>query len=203
MTIGIGTIGVHKILAGLVEVATSIGNTRDIGHDKTVAPVQVTILGTVVDGILHGPDALHTILVLSLRTEVVVEVGLEVEATCAVDVRIAVLDDLQQVFSVDACHLIGCCIVLAISLIEVSLGEEGCSCCLGRATLIGLLHRKHTVGILHIVDNLLPALIIGKLGVGKGIVVFLLQVGIHDERNVLVETLQQEMGVGTQELHLA
>ena len=203
MTVGIGTIGVHKILTGLVEVTTSIGNTRDIRHDKTVAPVQVTILGTVVDRILHGPDALHTILVLCLRTEVVVEVGLEVEATCAVDVRIAVLDDLQQVFSVDACNLIGLRVILAVSLIEISLGEEGCSCCLGRTTLIGLLHRKHIVGILHIVDDLLPALIVVKLGVGKGVVVFLLQVGIHDERNVLIETLQQEVGVGTQELHLA
>ena len=94
MTVGIGTIGVHKILTGLVEVTTSIGNTRDIRHDKTVAPVQVTILGTVVDRILHGPDALHTILVLCLRTEVVVEVSLEIEATCAIDVRIAILDDL-------------------------------------------------------------------------------------------------------------
>ena len=203
MTIGIGTEGINQVLAWLVEVATTIGNTRDVWNNQTIAPVQVTILGTIVHGVLHCPDALLAILILWLRAEVVMEVTFQAETTSSVDRRVAIFDNLVEIILVDACHLILCWIILTISLVEIQLGQEGSCGSLGRTTLVALCNREYIIGSLHIVDNLLPSFIIRELRVGEIVVLLLTKVGIHDERNILVKTLQEEVSIATEELHLA
>ena len=203
MAICICTEGVDQILTWLVEVTTTIGNTRDVWNNQTIAPVQVTILGTVVHRVLHCPDALLAILILWLRTEVVVEVTFQAETTSGVDRRIAIFDDLIEVVLVDACHLILCWIILTISLVEIQLGQEGSCGSLGRTPLVALCNREYIIGSLHIVDNLLPSFIIRELRIGEIVVLLLTEVGIHDERNILVQTLQEEVSITTEELHLA
>ena len=47
-SVGTSTVGVDKILARLIEVATTIGDAGDIGYDQTVAPIEVAIFRTVV-----------------------------------------------------------------------------------------------------------------------------------------------------------
>ena len=203
MTVSIGTEGINQVLAWLIEVTATIGDTWDIWHNQTVAPVQVTILGTVVHGVLHCPDALLAILILWLWTEVIVEVTFQAETTSSIDRRVAIFDNLVEIILVDACHLILCWIILTISLVEIQLGQEGSCGSLGRTTLVALCNREYIIGSLHIVDNLLPSFIIRELRVGEIVVFLLTEVGIHDERNVLVETLQEEVSITTEELHLA
>ena len=89
-----------------------------------------------------------------------------------------------------------------VSLIEIHLGEECRTGSLCGATLVGLFHGQHLVGLLQFLGNNAPPLIIGIFGIGKLVIVFILKIGVHNERNVLVEPLQQEVAVGTQKLHL-
>ena len=89
-----------------------------------------------------------------------------------------------------------------ISLVEINLCEECGTGSLGGATLFALHGGKHCVGILEVVDDLLPAFIVGVLGVRKCVVVGFLHVELVHERNLLEETLQLEMTIGAEELHL-
>ena len=177
-----------------------LGNT---GHNQTVREVQVAPGGAVVLGVLDGPDALLAVLVGFLGTEVVVEVALQTVAGSGIDGGIGVLHHLLQVFGADARHLVAAGIVLTICLVEVDLGQEGGSGSLGGTALVSLCHGQHQIGSLQVVDDLLPALVVGVLGVRQVVIVVLGHVQFVDKGNLLEQTLQLEMSVGTQEQHLA
>ena len=89
-----------------------------------------------------------------------------------------------------------------ISLIEINLSQECGTCSLCGASLVGLGNRQYGVGILQIVDNLLPALVVGVFRVRKVVVVLFRHVGLVHEWNLLEQALQLEVSVSTQELHL-
>ena len=90
-----------------------------------------------------------------------------------------------------------------ISLVEINLCEESGTGSLGGATLFALHSGEHGVGILEVVDDLLPAFVVGIFGVRKSVVVGFLHVGLVHERNLLEETLQLEVTIGAEELHLS
>ena len=175
---------------------------RNTGYYQTVREIQVTPSGTVVLRVLDGPDALLTILILFLRTEVVVHVTLQAIAGSGIDRRIRIVNDLLQVSLVDAGHLVVGGIVLMVSLIEIDLCQEGCCSGLGGTALLALCHGQYGIGILQVVDNLLPALVVGILRVRHVVIVVLCHVQFVDKRNLLEQALQLEVAIGTQELHL-
>ena len=131
------------------------------------------------------------------------EVGLKVESAGCVYARIAVLYNLLKVVGRDACNLIACSIVLMISLVEVYLCKEGGGCSLRRTSHLGLLNGQNLVGFLKVVDDNLPTLVVGILCVGEVVIVLDGEVGVCNERNVLVQTLEEEVAVSTEELHLS
>ena len=55
------------------------------------------------------------------------------------------------------------------------------------------------VGIVEVVDNLLPSLIVGVFRVGDVLDVVFLQVRLVDKRYLLEQALQLEVAVGTEE----
>ena len=93
-------------------------------------------------------------------------------------------------------------IVLVVSLIKINLSQESGSGSLGGTTLVSLCCWQDFVGILQIVDDLLPALVIRVLGILQIVIVILCHIKLVDKRNLLEQTLQLEVSVGTQELHL-
>ena len=95
-TIAVGAIGIHEVDGWLVEVATRVVNLRNTGHDQTIGEVEVAINGTVVAGILDGPNALLAVLVLLFGTEVVVQVGFK--SIAVVERCSSVFNHLLQVF---------------------------------------------------------------------------------------------------------
>ena len=176
-------------------------NFGDVRNYQTVREVQVTIGSTVVLRILDSPNTLLAVLILFLRTEVVVQVAFQ--SVVAVQLGISIFDNLLQVVVVDAGHLIGIGIILVISFIEINLCQEGSSGSLSGATLLLLHLRQYVIGILQVVDNLLPTLVVTILRVRQVHIVSLCHVQLVHERNLLEQTLQLEMTVSTQELHLA
>ena len=176
-------------------------NFGNVGNDEAVGEVEVTPCGTIVLRVLDGPDALLAVLVLFLRTEVVVKVVLQ--PVVAIQLGVGIFNHLLQVFLIDAGHLVGVGIVLMISLVEIYLCQEGGSGSLRGATFLLLYLRQYAIGILQVVDNLLPAFVVAVLRVRQGHVGILGHVQLVDERNLLEQTLQLEMSVSTQELHLA
>ena len=88
-----------------------------------------------------------------------------------------------------------------VSLVHIDLGEECRSSGLRRTPLVCLTDRQRLVGFHQVVDDQLPALVVRIGTVGERVVLLRTQGGIHDERYVLVQTLQKEMPVGTEELH--
>ena len=138
----------------------NLGNTW---NNQSVREVQVAIDGTIVPGVLNGPKALLAILILLLGTEVVVKVVLQ--SVTRVDGGVGILNNLLQVGFIDSSHLITVGIILTIGLIEVDLGKECCTGSLRGAALLDLLNRQYGIGILEIVDDLLPALVVGILSV--------------------------------------
>ena len=90
-----------------------------------------------------------------------------------------------------------------ICLIKIYLGKESGSSSLSRTSLVGLRVGQHLVGILQIIDDLLPALVVRVFGVREGIVVVLCHVLLVHERNLLKQTLQLEVTIGTEKLHLS
>lgn len=131
--------GIHKVLAGLVEVATTIGYTRYVRHNQSVRPVEITVLGAVVHRILHCPDALYAVLVLRFWTEIVVKIRLQIKSSGSIDRRIGELDYFLQVLGIDLRYGMAVGFVLTISLIQIDLGEQCCSGSSGRTALVSLL----------------------------------------------------------------
>ena len=136
-------------------------NLRNTWNNQTVREIQVTVYGTIVLGVLDSPEALLTVFVLLLRTEVVMQVGLQTIASLGVEGRVGVFHDLLQVSLVDACYLIRVGIVLTVGFIEVHLCKECSTCGLCRTALVCLHNRKNGVGVFKVIDDLLPALIVG------------------------------------------
>ena len=130
------------------------------------------------------------------------QVALQSEACCGIDRGIGVVNHLLQIVGTDTCYLIGVNIVLMVCLIKIYLSQEGGSGSLGGTTLILLRYRQHGIGLFQIVDNLLPTFVVAILRVREIIVVFLLHIWLVDKRNLLEQTLQLEVSIGTQELHL-
>ena len=114
-----------------------------------------------------------------------------------------VLNYFLQVIGVDGGHLIAVGVVLTVGLVEVDLGQKGSTGSLCRSSLFSLGYGQYGIGILQIVDNLLPAFVVGIFSVREVIVVLFCHVELVDERNLLEQALQLEMTIGTQELHLS
>ena len=74
MTFHVSHIGIDQIPRGFVEITTT-QNTFKLGGNQTIGEIQVTIVSTIISGVLDGPNALLAILVLLLRTEIVVQVA--------------------------------------------------------------------------------------------------------------------------------
>ena len=201
-SVGIGAIGIDQVLRGFVEVAAAVGHVADVGHNQTIRPVEVAIGGTVVHAVLYGPERLYAVLILRFGAEVVVQVFLQVVAGRGVDSRLGVGDDLLQVVLVDRGHSVRVGIVLTIGLVEIDLGQEGSTGGLGGTALVGLLRGQVAVGFFQVLGNECPALVVGIFAVAHVVVLFFREVGAHHEGNVLVEALEQEVGIGAQKLGL-
>ena len=116
--------------------------------------------------------------------------------------RIGIFNDLLQLSLVDAGHLVGVLIVLMIGLVEINLCQESGSGSLGGTAFVGLLLRQHIERLLEVVDNQLPTLVVRELTVRQVVVLVVSQVLVDNKRDMLIQTLQQEVTIGTQELHL-
>ena len=193
-------VGVHQVLRGFVEIGTSVGGAGDVGRYQAVAPVQVAVSRAVVARILYGPEALHAVLILLFGAEVVVDVGFQ--TVVGIECGVGIFYHLLQVLLVDARHLVGVGIVLAVSLIEVDLCQECCGAGLRGASLVYLRGGQRVESLRQVVDDELPALVVGILTVRQVVILVVGHVLVHHERNVLVEALQQEVCIGSQELHL-
>lgn len=90
-----------------------------------------------------------------------------------------------------------------VGLVEVDLCQESSSGSLGGTALLGLSDGQYLIGLLEVVDNLLPTLVVGVLGVRHVVIVVLGHVGLVDKGNLLEQALQLEVSIGTQEQHLA
>ena len=172
MSVGICPECVHQILARFVEVATTIGNSRNVGNNQTVRPVTITVISTVVHGVLHGPQGFYTIFILRFRAEVVVEIRFQPVAACRHDGIVRVLHYFHQVFCAEACHFVAVCIILMISFVQISLCQIGSCCGFGGTTFVCLLHGKVIISKQEIVCNLLPAFVIVVSSVGEIVVFF-------------------------------
>ena len=202
-SVGIGAESVHDVLAGLVEVATAVGHTFYTRHHQSVRPVAVTQVSAVVGGVLHSPYTLLAVLVLRFGTEIVVEILLQSVSSRLIDSLVGVCKHFLQVVTVDLGHSVAGGVVLSVRLVQIDFGEQCGSRSLCGATFVGLRSRQHAVGVLQIVGNELPALVVGVGVVTQRFVVGLGHVGRNNKRHVLVQTLQQEVPVRTEELHLA
>ena len=125
------------------------------------------------------------------------------QAVVGVEVGGSELDDLVQVGFLDACHLVAVSVVLVISLVEVNLRQEGGCGSLGGTAFLCLRLGQGVVCLHEVVDDELPALVVGVSAVREVVVIVVCQALVHHEGYVLVEALQQEVCVGTQELHLS
>ena len=130
------------------------------------------------------------------------EVGLKIEASCLVDAGVAILYNLLKVVGRNACNLVALSIVLMVSLVKVCLCKECGGCGLRWATNLSLLNWQNLIGILKVVDDKLPTLIVGILCVRQIVIVLDSEIGVCNKRDVLVQTFQEEVAVSTQELHL-
>ena len=92
-------------------------------------------------------------------------------------------------------------IVLTVCLVEINLSQEGSSSSLGGATLVCLSHRQCVVGLHQVIDDQLPSFVVSIFRIRQLIVLLIAQILVHHERNVLEQTLQQEMSIGAQKLH--
>ena len=115
---------------------------------------------------------------------------------------IGIFNDLLQLSLVDAGHLVGVLIVLMIGLVEINLCQESGSGSLGGTAFVGLLLRQHIERLFEVVDNQLPTLVVGICTVRQAVVLVVSQVLVDNKRDMLIQTLQQEVTIGTQELHL-
>ena len=112
------------------------------------------------------------------------------------------LNHLLQVTLVDARHLVALGIILAISLIEIYLGKESSGGSTGGTSFLLLYFGQRVIGFHQVIDDELPTLVVGVLGVGQLVILVIGQVLVDDKGDVLVQTLEQEVAIGTQELHL-
>ena len=174
---------------------------RNTWYNQTVREIQVTIYGTIVLRVLDSPDTLLTILVLLLRTEVIEQVGLQ--AITGIEGGIGIFHHLLQVGIANAGNLVAVSIILMVCLIEIYLSKESSACSFGGAAFFYLCDRKHSIGILQIVDDLLPAFVVGIFCVREVVVILFCHVRFVHERNLLEQALQLEVTIGTQELHLS
>ena len=128
-------------------------------------------------------------------------VGLQ--TVSCIESRVGVIHHFLQVSLVHGCHLIWVGIILTICLIEIDFSQEGSTCSLGGAAFFSLCGRKNCISILKVVDDLLPTLIIGVFCIREIVVVLFGHIRFVHEWDFLEQTLQLEMSVGTQELHLS
>ena len=89
-----------------------------------------------------------------------------------------------------------------IGLVEIDLGQECGSGSLRGASLLHLGYRQMIVSVFQVVDNLLPTLIVRVLCIRDLLDVIVCQAEFIDKRNLLEQTLQLEVSIGTEELHL-
>ena len=138
---------------------------------------------------MYCPYRLASVLVLLLGAEVIVYVGLKGISSGSVYCRVGVFDDFVKVVGIYACHLMAHCIVLAVSLVEIYLCQECRTGSLCGTPLLRLLHRQYLISLLQFLGNNAPSLIVGVFGVGEGVVFLVLEVCVHNKRNVLEEAL--------------
>ena len=124
------------------------------------------------------------------------------QSIACVECRIGVFYHFLQVSIVDARQLVGVCVILTIGLVEIHFSQEGSCGSLRRASFLSLRRGQHSVGFLQIVDDLLPAFVVGIFRIREVVVVIFLHVGFVDEGNLLEQAFHLEVTIGAQELHL-
>ena len=125
------------------------------------------------------------------------------QSVVAIEGGVRILDHLLQILLVDAGHLVGVGIILSVCLVEIHLCQEGGGRGFCRTSLVGLHLRQGIIRLHQVVDDQLPSLIIGIGGVRELVILIVGQGLVHHEGDMLIQSLEQEMSVGTEELHLS
>ncbi|CDB82479.1 unknown [Bacteroides clarus CAG:160] len=201
MSAGIGTESVYQVLTGFVEVVTAVCHTRNIGYNQTVGPVTVTVLCSVVHGVLHGPQRFHAVFIFRFRTEVVVKIRFQTIAACAHDALVRVFHHLKKVFHINGSYFVGGIVVLTVCFVQICFCQISRSGSTGRASFVLLGNRQVLVGELKVSGYLRPALVVGIDIVGQVVITFLIQRLIIGYDYLLEKLFQQEMSVSAQETH--
>ena len=202
MAICVGTESVHQILARLIEVTSSVGDTRNVRDNQAIRPVTVSIGRTVIHGILHCPQRLRTVFVLTLRTEIIMEVRFQSITSCRHNALFRIQNYFLQIVCIDTRHFIVLRVILTVGFIQIGLCQISRCSSFRRTSFVCLRIRQIVVCELEIIRNQLPSFIIRISRIRQIVIFFGRKIFIVRKYNVLIQLFQQEMSVTAQETHL-